>query len=99
MTGEDERTPPHSPHSKALLQHFERKVRLHAEHLDEDVQVTNERIGQMETTQVDTNTRLTTLERSIGDVNASLAAILNRLEKMDRAKPQKTTTLWAALWV
>jgi hypothetical protein len=47
----------------------------------------------METAQVDTNTRLATLERSIGDVNASLAAILNRLEKMDRAEPQKSNNI------
>ena len=89
MAGEDERTPPQSPRLKALLQHFKHKVRLHAEHLDEDVRVTNERIGQMEIAQLDTNTRLATLERSIGDMNASLAAILNILEKMDRAGPQK----------
>jgi hypothetical protein len=67
-----------------LLQHFEHKVRLHTEHLDDDVRVTNDRIGQMETAQVDTSTRLATLERSIGDVNTSLAAILDRLEKMEK---------------
>ena len=89
MAGEDERTPPQSPRLKALLQHFECKVRLHAKHLDEDVRVTNERIGQMETAQLDTNTRLATLERSIGDVNTSLTTILNRLEEMDRADPRK----------
>jgi hypothetical protein len=83
MTGEDERTPPQSPRSKASLQHFERKVRLHTKHLDDDVWVTNDRIGHMETAQVDTNTRLATLERSTGDVNTSLAAILDRLEKME----------------
>jgi hypothetical protein len=37
----------------------------------------------METAQVDTNTRLATLERSIGDVNTFLTAILDRLEKME----------------
>jgi hypothetical protein len=83
MTGEDKRTPPQSPRSKALLQHFEYKVRLHTKHLYDDVRVTNDCIGQMETAQVDTNTRLATLERSTGDVNTSLAAILDRLEKME----------------
>jgi hypothetical protein len=82
MTGEDKRTPPQSPRSKALLQHFEYKVRLHTKHLYDDVRVTNDCIGQMETAQVDTNTRLATLERSIGDVT-SLTAILDRLEKME----------------
>ena len=62
MAGEGERTPPQSPRSKALLQHFERKVRLHAEHLDEDVRVTNERLGQLETAQIETNTKLASLE-------------------------------------
>jgi hypothetical protein len=72
MAEEDERTAPESPRSKTLLQHFERKVRLHTEHLDDDVRVTDKRIGQMEIAQVDTNTRLAALERSIGDVNTSL---------------------------
>jgi hypothetical protein len=41
--------PPQTPQSKALLQHFERKVRLNAEHPDEDVCVANECLGQLET--------------------------------------------------
>ena len=84
MPGEDERTPPQSPRSKALLQHFERKVRLHAEHLDEDVRVTNERLGQLEATQINTNTRLTALEGTLGALNTSLVGILERLDRMDR---------------
>ncbi|XP_062179401.1 uncharacterized protein LOC133884012 [Phragmites australis] len=84
MPGEDERTPPQSPRSKALLQHFERKVRLHAEHLDEDVRVTNERLGQLEATQINTNTRLTALEGTLGALNTSLVGILERLDRMGR---------------
>jgi hypothetical protein len=58
MAGEDERTPPQTPRLKVLLQHFERKVRLHVEHLDEDVCVANEHLVQLEMTQIETNTKL-----------------------------------------
>ena len=84
MAGEGERTPPQSPRSKALLQHFERKVRLHAEHLDEDVRVTNERLGQLETAQIETNTKLASLEGTLGSVNTSLVGVLERLERMEQ---------------
>jgi hypothetical protein len=87
MAEEEERTPPQSPRSKVLLQRFEHKVRLHTEHLDDDVRVINERIGQMEIAKVDTNIRLAILERSTRDVNASLAAVLDILEKMDKVDP------------
>jgi hypothetical protein len=83
MTGEDERTSPQTLQSKALLQHFERKVRLHAEHLDEDVCVTNERLGQLETAQIETNTKLVSVENTLGVVNTSLVGILERLERME----------------
>ena len=76
MVGEGERTPPQSPQSKALLQHFEHKVRLHAEHLDEDVRVTNERLGQLETAQIETNTKLASLEGTLGSINTSLVGVL-----------------------
>jgi len=84
MAGEGERTPPQSPRSKALLQHFERKVRLHAEHLDEDVRVTNERLGQLETAQIETNTKLASLEGTLGSVNTSLVGVLERLKRMEQ---------------
>ena len=84
MAGEGERTPPQSPRSKALLQHFERKVRLHAEHLDEDVRVTNERLGQLEMAQIETNTKLASLEGTLGSVNTSLVGVLERLERMEQ---------------
>ena len=82
MVGEGERTPPQSPQSKALLQHFERKVRLHAEHLDEDIRVTNERFGQLET--AETNTKLASLEGTLGSINTSLVGVLERLERMEQ---------------
>jgi hypothetical protein len=61
---------------KALLQHFERQARLHAEHLDEDVCVINERLGQLETAQIETKTKLVSVEITLGAVNTSLVGIL-----------------------
>ena len=66
-----------------MLQHFERKVRLHAEHLDEDVRVTNQRLGQLETTHIETNTKLASLKGTLGSVNTSLLGVLERLERME----------------
>ena len=84
MAEEGERTPPQSPRLKALLQHFERRVRLHTEHLDEDVRVANERLGQLETAQIETNTKLASLGSTLGAVNTSLVGILERLERMEQ---------------
>jgi hypothetical protein len=47
---------------KAFMQHFECKVRLHTDGLNEDVQVTNERLGQLESAHIDTNSKLGRLE-------------------------------------
>lgn len=69
-------TSQHSPRTRGIIQHFERQVRVHAEHLDEDVRVTNERLGQLEASQIDTNTKLASLESSLGAVNTSLVGIL-----------------------
>ena len=62
MPGESEPTPPQSPWMKAFMKHFERKVRLHTDGLNEDVQVTNERLGQLELAHIDTNSKLGRLE-------------------------------------
>ena len=59
-------------------------MRLHAEHLDEDVRVTNERLGQLEATQIDTNTKLTSMESTLGALNTSLVGILERLSRMEQ---------------
>uniref|UniRef100_A0A804QJE6 Uncharacterized protein n=1 Tax=Zea mays TaxID=4577 RepID=A0A804QJE6_MAIZE len=67
-----------------IIQHFERQVRLHTDALNEDVEVTNERIGQLETAQIVTNNTLTTLERTVAATNTSLAAIIERLDRMDQ---------------
>jgi hypothetical protein len=84
MAREDERIPPQTPQSKALLQHFECKVRLHAKHLDEDVCVTNERLGQLEMDQIETNTKLVSVGNTLGAINTSLVGILELLERMEQ---------------
>jgi hypothetical protein len=50
-------------------------VRLHAQHLDEDVCVANECLGQLETAQIETNTKLVSVEITLGAVNTSLVGI------------------------
>jgi hypothetical protein len=84
MVAHGEETPPQTPRSRALLQHFERKVRLDSEHLDEDVRVANERLYQLETAQIETNTELTSLDSTLGAVNTSLVGFLERLERMEQ---------------
>jgi hypothetical protein len=84
MSGDADDTSQHSPRTRGIIQHFERQVRVHAKHLDEDVRVTNERLGQLETAQIDTNTKLASLESSLRAVNISLAGIMDRLERMDQ---------------
>jgi hypothetical protein len=85
MSADATELPSHSPRTRGIIQHFERQVRMHSEALNEDVQVTNERIGQVETAQIETNNKLTTLERTAGSINTSLAAIIERLERMEQA--------------
>jgi len=79
------------------MKHFERKVRLHTDGLNEDVQVTNERLGQLElahidtnsklgrleTTQIATNTKLAALETSIAGINTNLATLLRRFDDLN----------------
>jgi hypothetical protein len=51
-------------------------VKKHTEGIDADVQVTNERIGVLEDTQLATNTKLGTMEASVARIDNSLAAQL-----------------------
>jgi hypothetical protein len=46
------------------------------------MQVTNEKIGQLETTQIATNTKLTSLETAVGNIDKSLAALLRRFDEL-----------------
>jgi hypothetical protein len=75
-------TMPLSPRTKRIIQHFEKKVKEHNEGIDNDLQVTNEKIGQLEATQIDTNTKVTGLEVSITRIDKSLGALLRRFDEM-----------------
>ena len=83
MPGTDEDNQiPHSPRTKGIIQHFERKVKLHTEGLDNDLQVTNDKLGQLEATQIAANNKLAGLEQSIASVDKSLAALLRRFDDL-----------------
>jgi hypothetical protein len=71
---------PQSPRTKGIIQHFTKQVKLHTEGLDQDLQVTNDKIGQLEATQLATNTKLTGLEASVARVDRSLVALLKHFD-------------------
>ena len=90
MTGSgDDKTIPHSPRTKGIIQHFERKVKLHTEGLDSDLQVTNEKLGQLEATQIATNNKLASLEESVASVDKSLVALLRRFDALHNDDKEK----------
>ena len=81
MSGsEDVNKRPQSPRTKGIIQHFTRQVQLHTEGLDQDLQVTNDKIGQLEATQLASTTKLTGLEASVARMDRSLAALLKRFD-------------------
>jgi hypothetical protein len=73
---DDEHAPPQSPRTKGIVQALVRELKKHTEGIDVGVQVTNERIGVMEATQLATDTKLGTMEASIAHIDNSLAALL-----------------------
>ena len=90
MTGSgDDKTIPHSPRTKGIIQHFERKVKLHTEGLDSDLQVTNEKLGQLEATQIATNNKLASLEESVASVDKSLVALLRHFDALHNDDKEK----------
>jgi hypothetical protein len=67
---------PHSPCTKGIIQHFTRQLQLHTQGLDQDLQVTNDKIGQLQATQLATSTKITGLEASVARMDKSLVALL-----------------------
>ena len=55
---------------------------MHTEGLDNDLQVTNDKLGQLEATQIAANNKLAGLEQSIASVDKSLAALLRRFDDL-----------------
>jgi hypothetical protein len=81
-TDDDEHMPPQSPLTKGIVQSLVREVKMHTEGIDADVQVTNERIGVLEATQLTTNTKLGTMEASVAHIDNNLAALLRRFNDL-----------------
>jgi hypothetical protein len=79
---DDEHTPSQSPRTKGIVQALVHEVKKQTEGIDVDVQVTNERIGVLEATQLATNTRLGTMEASVAHIDNSLAALLRRFDDL-----------------
>jgi hypothetical protein len=80
-TDDDEHTPPQSPRTKGIVQALVHEVKKHTEGIDADVQVTNERIGVLEATQLATDTKFGTMEASVARINNSLAALLRHFDE------------------
>ena len=59
----------------------------YTEGVDKDLQVTNEKIGQMESAQIATNTKLAGLATSVAHVDRSLAALLSRFDELQGKAP------------
>jgi hypothetical protein len=82
LTDDDEHTPPQSPRTKGISQALIREVKKHTEGNDADVQVTNERIGVLEATELATDTKLGTMEASVARIDKSLAALLRHFDDL-----------------
>jgi hypothetical protein len=81
-TDDDELTPPQSPRTKGIVQALVREVKKHTEGIDADVQITNERIGVLEATQLATDTKLGTMEASVARIDNNLATLLRRFNDL-----------------
>jgi hypothetical protein len=73
---------PHSPRTKGIIQHFVILVKTHTEGLDNDLHVMNEKMGQLEATQIDTNTKHANVEVTVAHIYKSLIALLRRFDEM-----------------
>jgi hypothetical protein len=73
---DDQHMPPQSPRNKGIVQALVHEVKKHMEGLDIDVQITNEKIGVLEATQLATDTKLGTMEASVAHIDTDLAALL-----------------------
>jgi hypothetical protein len=67
---------------KGIVQTLVREVKKHTEGLDNDVHMTNEKIGVLEATQLATDTKLGTMEASVARINTSLVALLRHFDDL-----------------
>ncbi|XP_062227319.1 uncharacterized protein LOC133925396 [Phragmites australis] len=75
---------PHSPRTKGIIQHFERQIRIQVEGLDDDIQTTNERLGQLESTQIATGATLNEMKTAQTTTNNNLANIMTQLQDLSQ---------------
>jgi hypothetical protein len=89
MAGSDEEEVnqiPQSPQTKGIIQHFERLVKTHNEGIDNDLLVTNDKIGQLEAAQITNNNNLAGMEASVARMDKSLGALLKRFDDLHSKK-------------
>jgi hypothetical protein len=82
LADDDQHTPPQSPRTKGIVQALVREVKKHTEGLDNDVHMTNEKIGVLKATPLATDTKLGTMEVSIARIDTSLAALMRRFNDL-----------------
>jgi hypothetical protein len=82
LVDDDQHTPPQSPRTKGIVQALVHEVKKHMEGLDHDVQMTNEKIGVLEATQLANDTKLGTMVASVAHIDTSLAALLRRFDDL-----------------
>ena len=77
-------------------------MKLHNEGIDNDLQVMNEKLGQLEAAQLATNTKITGLETQVANVDKSLASLLWRLDefhtKTNKDEDNKTSEAGEDNW-
>jgi hypothetical protein len=79
------RIPCHStPHTKSIIQHFERQMCLQLDGLAEDIHVTNEHLGPLETSQNEAATMLRELRIAQATTNTNLDTIMTWLEELSQ---------------
>ena len=81
---EDENAIPHSPRTKGIIQHFERQMHLQLDGLAEDIHVTDERLGPLETAQIEAGMALHELRTAQATTNTTLGTIMTRLEELSQ---------------
>jgi hypothetical protein len=82
LVDDDQPMPPQSPRTKGIVQDLLREVKKHTEGLDNDVQMTNEKIGVLEATQLAIDTKVGTMEASVAHIDTNLAALLRRFDDL-----------------
>jgi uncharacterized protein YjaZ len=71
-----------SARTMGIIRHFENMVKKNNEGIDNDLLVTNEKIAQLETTQIDTNSKLAGVELLVARMDKSLGSLLHRFDEV-----------------